>query len=347
VLRQALAIHRSFGRVSEITAAALLDPALRATDAVLCQTPGALYGTDLAEAAGVPLILLAVMPLARTRQWPHLAFPAWLGRLPGFTPMSYRLAEQLVWQMFRPSVNRFRRRLGLAPQGLGGYFRQLEARAVPVLNGFSRHVVPRPPDWPAYVHQTGYWHPHDPAWQPPGDLLRFLEEGPPPVFLGFGSMPVGDAQRVTTILVEALRLSGQRGVLLGGWGGLGAAALPSSVYRLDYAAFEWLFPRMAALVHHGGSGTTGMGLRAGVPAVVVPFAFDQFFWGERVRALGAGPAPVPYAALNTPRLAAAITAAVGDPALRRQAAALGMALQAEDGLAEAAALIEQHSCHGR
>jgi UDP:flavonoid glycosyltransferase YjiC (YdhE family) len=346
VLRQALAIRRSFGRVSDTTAAVLLDPALRATDAVLCQTPGALYGADLAEAAGVPLVQLAVMPLARTRQWPHLAFPAGLGWLPGFTPLSYRLAEQLVWQMFRPSINRFRRRLGLRPQSLGGYFRQLEARGVPVLNGFSRHVVPRPPDWPAHVQQTGYWHPHDPAWSPPADLLRFLDQGPAPVFLGFGSMPVRDPLAVTATLVEALRLSGQRGVLLGGWGGLGDAVLPPSVYRLEYAAFEWLFPRMAALIHHGGSGTTGMGLRAGVPNVVVPFAFDQFFWGERVRALGVGPVPVPYGRLSAPRLAAAITAAVGDSAMRRQSAAVGAALAAEDGLGQAVALIERYSCLG-
>jgi UDP:flavonoid glycosyltransferase YjiC (YdhE family) len=341
VLRQAAAIKRTFVRLSDETARDLLDPTLRVTDAVLCQLPGALYGADLAEAAGVPLIQLAVMPLERTRQWPHLACPAWLGRLPGFTHLSYPLVEQLVWQMFRPSINRFRRRLGLRPQGMRGYFRQLGARGVPVLNAFSPLVVPRPPDWPAHIHQTGYWFPHDPAWQPPPALLRFLEDGPPPVFLGFGSMPLRDPARTAATLLEALRLSGQRGLLHAGWGGLAAADLPPTVFPLRYAAFEWLFPRTAAVVHHGGSGTTAMGLRAGVPSVLVPFTFDQFFWAERVQALGAGPRPVPYAALTAPRLAQALTAAVTDPTLRARAHTLGQALAAEDGLGQAVAVIER------
>lgn len=343
IVRQAAAIRATFGRLADAIAGGLLAPALRATDAVLCQLPGALYGADLAEAAGVPLIQLAVMPLERTGQWPHLGLPARLGRLPGFTRCSYAVAEQLVWHIFRPSINRFRGQLGLPPRGLGGYFHQLRARRVPVLNAFSPLVVPRPPDWPAHLHQTGYWFPHDPAWQPPAALLRFLEAGPAPVYIGFGSMPLRDPARTTATVLEALRLSGQRGLLLGGWGGLQATSLPATVFPLDYAAFEWLFPRVAAVVHHGGSGTTAAGLRAGVPSVLVPFAFDQFFWAERVRALGVGPPPLPQARLTAPRLAAALTAAVSNAAWRHRAAALGHALAAEDGLGDAVALIERYT----
>lgn len=342
LFRQAAAIRAAFGRLSDTIAHDLLAPALRATDAILCQTPGALYGADLAEAARAPLIQLAVMPLERTRRWPHLAVASSLGRLPGVTRLSYPLAEQLVWQIFRPAINRFRRRLGLQPRGPGGYFRQLRARGVPVINGFSPLVVPPPSDWPVHVHQTGYWHPHDPAWQPPPALLRFLEDGPPPVFVGFGSMPLRDPARTTAALLEALRLSGQRGLLHGGWGGLAAAQLPPNVFPVPYADFGWLFARAAAVVHHGGSGTTATGLRAGVPGLLVPFAFDQFFWGDRVHALGVGPRPIPFARLTAQRLAAALTETLNDTALRSRARALGQALSAEDGPGHAASLIERY-----
>jgi UDP:flavonoid glycosyltransferase YjiC (YdhE family) len=353
ILKQAGAIRRSFGRLAHSYGPDVAAAAQGGVDLILNQLPGALYGVDLAEALRVPMLMLAVMPLARTRAWPMLAFPARLGRVPGFNAFSYFVAEQLVWQMFRPAVNGWRKSLGLRPRPGGGYFRQLERQAVPVLNGFSPRVVPRPRDWPAHVHITGYWFPAAEAWQAPaaGEVRRFIEAGSPPVFIGFGSMPVREAAHATALLLEAVRLSGQRAVLHSGWGrlfqagafpdGTDAARLPEDVFLLDYAPFDWLFPQMAAVVHHGGSGTTGAGLRAGVPSVIVPFVMDQFFWGERVAALGAGPRPVPYAKLSATRLAGAIDQAVSDPEISRRAAALGRDITAEDGLGRAVALVEQ------
>src|SRR6185436_11869732 len=150
-----------------------------------------------------------VMPLARTAAWPALAFPARLGRLPGFAQLSYPLLEQLLWLLFGRPVNSWRRTLGLPVHPPGGYFGRLERLAVPVLNGFSPLVVPRPADWGANIHVTGYWHPKvtAPNWVPPDGLMRFLAAGPPPVFLGFGSMPMRDPAAATRLLVEAARLA--------------------------------------------------------------------------------------------------------------------------------------------
>jgi UDP:flavonoid glycosyltransferase YjiC (YdhE family) len=218
----------------------------------------------------------------------------------------------------------------------------MEERRVPVLNGFSPRVVPRPPDWGAHIHLTGYWFPQDEAWQPPDDLLRFIEAGPPPVFIGFGSMSIRHPERATDIILEALRHSGQRAVLHAGWAGIGQRQLPDYVFRIEYAPYAWLFPRVAAVVHHGGSGTTAFGLRAGVPSLLVPFLFDQFYWGRRLAALGVGPEPVPFKKLSAQRLAKALAVAVGDNELRQRAAALGQKIRAEDGLGKAIDVIQQH-----
>ena len=139
---------------------------------------------------------------------------------------------------------------------------------------------------------------------------------------------------------EALELSGQRGILAAGWGGLGNANLPDEIFALDSVPHAWLFPRMAAVVHHGGAGTTGAGFRAGVPSVLVPHMGDQPFWAKRVTELGVGPQPMPRRKLTSERLAAAITTATTDQNMQARAAALGERIRAEDGVARTIEIIE-------
>ncbi len=338
-LRVTRAVLRAYGQAMvESYLEAFSAPPLLESEAVINQLPASLFGYDLAERLGVPYFEAAVIPLEPTRAWPLPLLPqrslgGWYNRL------TYALMRQVVWQAFRPAVNRYRAVLGLPPAPLRGYPR----RAVPVLNGFSPHVVPRPPDWGDHVHVTGYWVPApDPAWQPPADLLAFLEAGPPPVFIGFGSMPLPDPDRTTALLLDALRRSGQRGLLHGGWAGIATHALPAGVFKIGYTPYDWLFPRVRAVVHHGGSGTTGAALRAGVPAILVPFAVDQYYWGGRVVALGVGPQPVPFNTLSAERLAYAIRVAVEHAPLRRRAAELGARLRAEDGLAQAVRVVNRY-----
>ncbi len=326
-----LGLMRSFGSLAEGYARDLSAPHLGETDFILNQLPAGLYGSDLAEKYGLPMALAAVIPLARTRVFPLMGFPKL--PLPGYNKATYFVGEQMAWQMFRPVINRWRTQiLDLPPLPVSGAFGQLGTRQIPILNGFSRHVVPRPVDWSEHIHVTGYWFPEDQHWEPPGDLSAFLEAGSPPVFIGFGSMPLKDPQRTTGIMIEALQQSGQRGILHKGWGGLGSQSVPESVFQIDYAPYHWLFPRMAMLVHHGGSGTTAFGLRSGVPSCVVPFVFDQFYWGERIARLGAGTKPIPYRELTVENLREAIRLGVGDPQIRGRAVALGHKIQAENGI---------------
>ncbi len=334
------ALKASYWQLASSITNVLSQPVIWQTDAIINQLPGSLFGLDLAEKLRIPHITAAVMPLLRTRAFPMLAFPPGLAFLPGYTPLTYRLAEQIVWSGFRKAVNQWRQTtLALPPQPFWGRFKQMGQ--LPIVLGFSEQIVPRPPDWGAHVHFTGYWQPREPEWTPPEPLLRFLADGLPPVFIGFGSMPVRDPQQVTQTVLEAVQKSGQRAILHSGWAGIGQADLPNTVYQLDYAPYGWLFPQMAAVVHHGGSGTTGFGFWAGVPTVLVPFLFDQFYWGRRIEALGVGPAPVPYKKLTAVRLAAAIETAVTNPHIRQRAADLGVRIQQEDGVKTAVIVVEQ------
>jgi UDP:flavonoid glycosyltransferase YjiC (YdhE family) len=333
------ALQRSYGQL----AASLPEEIERLddTELLLNQLPAHLFGPELSEHLGIRWAVVSVIPLTRSRHRPLIGFPSWPGWLPGYNTLTYRLGEQIGWQLFRKGVNRLRERWGLPRQSFWGPYEAIQHQRVPVICGYSPIVSPPAPDWGDHIHLTGWWLPQEPTWKRPNDLVRFLEAGSPPVFVGFGSMPLPDAGATAELVIEAAHLAGVRLILHSGWGGMGRhlAFLPPTVYRLDYAPYGWLFPRMAAIVHHGGSGTTGFALHSGVPSLVVPFAFDQFYWGKRTEELSAGPPPLPFLELTSVKLADQIAAAVSDPLLRSGARELGAALQKEDGLSKASQII--------
>lgn len=195
----------------------------------------------------------------------------------------------------------------------------------PVLHGISPLIFPRPADWRTGLTMAGYWWPEsEPGWQPPAELVEFLAEGPPPVFIGFGSSAALDAD----FMLDVVHRAGVRAVLQGVQGASGPNAL-----SIGAVPHEWLFPQMAAVVHHAGAGTAAAGLRAGMPTVSVPIYTDQPFWAARITSLGAGPQPVPYKKLTAERLAAAITQATTTPTYSARARQLAATLATEDGTA--------------
>lgn len=319
----------------------ILDDALAASaDAELViYHPKALGGYSIAEKLGIPGVLALPLPLySPTAAFPSPILPvASLG--PTLNRLSHRAMVGLTSASVRGLVNRWRREVLSLPPVRD----ELTLRGQPVLRlyGYSPAVVPTPADWDRFSVATGYWFLEQPqGWEPPESLRAFLRAGPPPVYVGFGSMPTQDSARTTNIILAALERSGQRGVLATGWGGLSATALPASVYLLQEAPHDWLFPQMAAVVHHGGAGTTAAGLRAGVPTVICPFFGDQPFWGRRVAALGAGPPPIPQNRLTIDALSSAIQAAVSNPTMRERAGGLAASIRAEDGVAQALRQIE-------
>ena len=344
--RSMLRFMREMRRVSETLVDELLADFWRAcqgADAVIFSVVGA-ASWQVAERLGVPRVGAFLQPLTPTREFPAIGLPPALRLGGAFNRATHAVAEQLMWQPVRRQVNRWRRTmLGLEALPFAGPFRAMARERVPVLYGYSPLVVPRPADWPTSVEVTGYWFlGAEPGWQPPAALERFLASGPPPVYVGFGSMTPRNAERLTRAALEALERAGQRGVILKGWGGLGEGDLPAWAIAVDDVPHEWLFPRMAAVVHHGGAGTTGAGLRAGIPSIVTPLGFDQHFWGSRVAQLGVGPAPVSRRALTAERLAAAITTATTSEPMRGRAARLGEQIRAERGVERAVEAFTRH-----
>ena len=309
---------------------------------------GLFVGLALAEKLDIPLLKAYLYPFTPTVEFPGVLTPLPQTRLTSWAnPLSHRLAQQMMWQATRMADNQARRQeLGLGPGPFWGPFSGNEARQI-TLYGYSQFVVPRPEDWHASQQVTGYWflEPSQ-SWQPEQGLEDFLKSGPPPVFIGFGSMGAKNAAQTTELVLEALARSGQRGVLLSDWNGLQAETLPSSVSLTGAVPYAWLFPRMAAVVHHGGAGTTSAGLAAGVPSILVPFMGDQPFWGQRVYHLGVGPQPIPRRRLTVEKLSEAIRVAVTDTEMRRAAANLGERIRGENGVAQAVTLIQQSGLVG-
>lgn len=323
--------------------APMMDDCLAAVaeaDLVLFHPLAAFAALAIEEQQGTPVLPAYLQHVHPTGAYPFTGVPPKpaLGRM--YNTLSYPLAMQLYWQLMRSMVNDWRARHGMSAYSVVGPMNEVRNRTAPFLYGFSRHIIPRPSAWDARVHITGYWFlGREPDWQPPAELVDFLDDGPPPIYMGFGSLVHNDMERIVGITLDALQRVGHRGLLLTGWGGITNNTLPNTVHVISEAPHDWLFPQMAAVVHHGGAGTSSAGFRAGVPSIITPFYADQPFWAWRAEALGIGPKSVPYQELSAERLAEAMREALTNETMRAKAATIGQAMRAEDGVGEAVAVV--------
>lgn len=303
---------------------------------------GSLIGPTVAERLGIPFIQAHVQPWTPSGALQPMIAPGLMSVAPGWVRrMGHEAFRQLFWLPVKDAVRDLRRKLlldpdpGLAPLGRA-------APGQPMLYGFSEVLIPRPPDWPKDAEVTGYWF-LDLAqgWTPPEALARFLDDGPPPICVGFGSMSSADAAATTRLVLEAVEGAGVRAILLAGWGGLKTESMPEGVIALDSAPHDWLLPKCSVSVHHGGAGTTGASLRAGIPSVIVPFTADQPFWARCVVKRGLGLAAPPRRALTSTALRQQISSALGDEGLRERARLGGIAIRGENGVGRAVGRIEK------
>lgn len=307
----------------------------------------AFFGQQVAEALGIPAIGAGLQPiLSRTSHFPSAILPVGPGLdgalSPPYNRLSYPVAEQLLWRLLRGSVNRARQKvLGLAPISFGGPFRRFREEGWPVLYGWSPSLLPKPPDWPDNLTVTGHWYlDRSAGWEPSRELADFIESGPRPVCVGFGSTMLHEPEKTTEIVLEALKRNELRAVLLSGRGGLGKEDLPEEVFLAEEIPHEWLLPRMRAFVHHCSAGTTAAALRAGVPSAGLPFYGDQSLWAALIERAGAGER-LPAAKLTPQRLANALRRATADESLAA-ARTLGERVRDEDGVGRAVCAFEEH-----
>lgn len=328
-------------RGAELSAKVGLE-ASQGVDAVLAGFGGVFMGEAIAAKLGITLVQAYNVPLSTTGAYggalfPGLSWGSWSRRL------GHRLSREAIWMLIRSSGNAARMNiLGapsvslLAPTGMPGLV------PGPVLYGYSPAVLPEMPEWRDQVEVTGYWFADEPTgWTPPAGLEEFLAAGPKPVCIGFGSMSQTAPEEATRLVLDAVARSGQRAILLSGWGGLTAKERPNTVFQSDNIPHAWLYPRMRAVVHHGGAGTTAAAFRSGIPAIVVPFHGDQFYWAKLVEDLGVGPKSIYRTKLTAERLAKALDRAAADDAMAQRAADLGARIRSENGVARAVEAMER------
>ena len=314
----------------------------------------AIWAYHVAERLDIPSFLASTIPLSATQSFPFLSF----SKDPNANPLkgwlnygSYLLIELVATWQGRVLTNNVRKEWGLSSlPALGARFRRDKPRylsPLPILYGVSPSIVSKPKDWGSSIYMTGVWFlDRSEQYEPPVALTQFLEAGETPICVGFGSMPDSSSEALSKIVLEAIALSKQRAVILSGWGGLGkieiAEQLKKQVFVIDSVPHSWLFSKVKAVVHHGGSGTTAAVCRAGLPAVVVPYFGDQMGWGERLHQLGVSPKPIPRKQLTVESLAKAMSIAISDAVMQQKAVQLGLKISSENGVAQAVSIIHQY-----
>lgn len=337
-------VEKSLRDVAPVLLQDLVD-AFRGAEAMICTFFGSTY-YSVAEKYGIPVVQTQYFPMDPNSKIPISSAPVWrLG--PAWNLVTYRLGYLLIHLLERRYLTAWRQENAVTvPRIHGGPDYTLNGHTIPVVYAVSPLVMPRPPQWGENIHMSGFWvDEEEKTFTPPPGLAEFLAAGDPPVYIGFGSMVSGNMRKTFDLVMKAVRAAGLRVILDRGWGGSGLARGVNCFVLEDFVPHDWLFPRMRAVVHHGGAGTTAAGLRAGCPTLVIPFGGDQPFWGNRVWALGCGPKPIRRENLTVPRLTRALLELVRHREYRQAAQALGAGLRREHGLTAAADLVEREVQH--
>ncbi|KAK2813796.1 hypothetical protein FQN50_000196 [Emmonsiellopsis sp. PD_5] len=319
-----------------------------------------------AEKLGIPLHLMFTMPWTPTQAFPHpLANIQFSNAEVGVANfVSYALVEMMTWQGLGDIINRFRERtLGLDTVSIACAPGAIPRLRIPFTYCWYDHLphfklyiklttvtfrspslIPKPPDWGPHIDIAGFFFlPLASNYTPPDDLATFLAAGPPPVYIGFGSIVLDDPDGMTRLIFEAVKLTGQRALVSKGWGGIGVEELgiPEGVFMIGNCPHDWLFERVSCVVHHGGAGTTAAGIALGKPTIIIPFFGDQPFWGSMVAKAGAGPHPIPHKQLTAEKLATAIREAL-EPNVKQRAQELSAKIHHENGTQDGAKYFHKH-----
>ncbi|CCH45812.1 sterol 3beta-glucosyltransferase [Wickerhamomyces ciferrii] len=307
---------------------------------ILIESPSAMGGIHIAEALNIPYLRAFTMPWTRTRAYPHAFIVPEQKKGGSYNYLTHVLFENVFWKGISGQVNKWRKEvLNLPKTNLD----VLQQNKVPFLYNISPTVFPPPVDFNDWVKVTGYWFLDEAIdYKPPKDLIDFINQaridGKKLVYIGFGSIVVSNPKELTEAVVEAVLESDVRCILNKGWserlGGSNVVEieLPYEVFNSGSLPHDWLFPQIDAAVHHGGSGTTGATLRAGLPTIIKPFFADQFFYANRVEDIGAG---IGLKKLNVKTLSKALKEATTNIRMINKAKIIGEKIRKENGVTNA------------
>ena len=317
------------------------DEACRDADLIVHTFSHAVGAHTLAREKNIPDIHIQTFPMfTPTGDYPNVTLPDLKLRV--LNRFTHLASQKIVWWTSKIGFEQVRRRFGLSKRKL--YFpidKDPLRPPTPILCAWSPGILSPSSDWISNIHVTGYFFfDLNTSYQPPVELQNFLDVGKAPICVSFGSMINRDAEKIDNIFREALKQTGQRGIILSGWSHMKRRSSTDLLY-LDAVPHDWLLPRCKMIVHHGGAGTTSAGLRAGIPTIIVPFTADQPFWGKRVHAIGVGPEPILVKNLSVERLVSAIAEAESK-VFRERAQAVGQGIRGEDGVGHAINLIESY-----
>jgi sterol 3beta-glucosyltransferase len=317
------------------TILALASPLEQAAAMLGCIVPFVPQMVDELDTACADADVLVCLPFQVAGYMSHertgIPYVAW-----SFSPFGEMAGMQLA-QATREMINASRLKVGL-PARLEP-FADATGRSRLALFATSSHVFRRPRRWPAHYHLTGYFFVDEP-WQPDANLSRFLETGPPPIVVTFGSMRHPDSTGMSRLVLEAIERIGCRAIVQSGWSGLSEITHSPTVHHATgFIPHGWLFQHAACIVHHGAAGTTAAALRAGVRSVIVPHALDQSLWAALMQGCGAATSVIPLAQLSVERLAAAIDDALSSGSDGRLSR-LSAHIRDEDGIGCAIELLE-------
>lgn len=322
---------------------------------VIIEAPSAMGGIHIAEALGIPYFRAMTMPWTRTRAYPHAFLTPDIKKGGSYNYMTYVLFDNLFWKGISSQVNKWRKvSLGLEKTNLD----RMSQTKIPFMYNVSPSVLVPPVDFSDWIHVTGYWFLDEgnEEFEPPKELVEFIEKARADnkkiVYIGFGSIVVPKPAELTKAVIKSVQAAGVRCVLSKGWSDRYGAKdntvpeveLPFDIYQIKAAPHDWLFPKLDAAVHHGGSGTTGASLRAGLPTIIKPFFGDQVFYGSRVEDLGVG---ICLKKLNVSNFSKALIEVTTNEKMIAKAAEIGKDIRKEDGISSAITTIYKEMAYAK
>lgn len=318
-----------------------IEKACRGMDAILYSLLGSV-AWHVADKYGIPCFRVSFCPIDPTGEFPAMTAPMIPLGAP-YNRLTFWIGDRLWSNVTRKLLNDWRIETGLQKIGLFAFpYRYSHGKEIPTLYAYSSIISPKPHEYGNEKYITGFWiNENKENYQPDKKLADFLNDGDKPIYIGFGSAVGGDFDQALSIVLESLKKTKQRAILSAGWGNLKGLELPETVLQVDYVPHNWLFERVSAVAHHGGAGTTGAGIRAKVPSIIIPFGGDQPFWGSRVYKLGIGPKPILRKKLNVNNFSNAIYQAANDRQMIEKAQKIGSMLNMENGVENAIQIIER------